>query len=128
MGLEVRRAISLHKNMFLTEDQLFNSLIDLAIDGGIDQVMARIPADYLVRFRDWLDRQPCTETLLDLRSGLVSKQDRDTVAAIREWLDRHIGVDARNGEATRPREPGMPLEGHIAGDQRAEEPIRPVVS
>ena len=128
MGLEVRRAISLHKDMYITEDQLFNSLIDLAIGSGIDQVMARIPADYLVRFRDWLDRQPPTETLLDLRSGRVSKQDRDTVAAIRVWLDGHIGVDARNGDTARPGEPRLPLEGHIAGDQRAEEPSRPMVS
>jgi hypothetical protein len=127
MGLEVRRAISLHKNMVFTEDQLFNSLIDLTIGSGVDEVMARIPADYRVRFRDWLDRQPDTENLLDLRSGPVSKQDRDTVAAIREWLDGHTGVDARNGDASRPREPGMPLDGHITEDQRAEEPIRPAV-
>jgi hypothetical protein len=99
MGLEVRRAISLHEKKFLTEDQLFNGLIDLAIGGGVVQVMSRIPTDYAVRFRDWLDRQPRKESLLDLRSGLVSEQDRDTVVAIREWLDHHTGVDAGSGDA-----------------------------
>jgi hypothetical protein len=128
MGLEVKRAISLYEKKFFTEAQLFNSLIDLAIGSGVDEVMTRLPTDYLVRFRDWLDRQPRTETLLDLRSGRVSEQDRDTVAAIREWVDQHTGVDSANGEAASTREPGMRLEGDSSGDREAQEPVRPVVS
>ena len=47
MGLEVKRALFLHRNKSITEAQLFNKFIDIAIDGKVRVGDARIPAEYL---------------------------------------------------------------------------------
>ena len=39
MGLEVKRALFLHRKKSITEGQLFNKLIDIAIDGEVELVM-----------------------------------------------------------------------------------------
>lgn len=90
MGLEVKRALFLHRNKSITEAQLFNKLIDIAIDGKVESVLRRVPAEYLSRFREWLDRLPPIETLRDLRTGsAVTEHEKDTIRAIREWFHRH---------------------------------------
>lgn len=128
MGLEVRRAISLHERSLLSEDQLFNHLIDLAIGVDIERVMTRVPAGYLGRFRDWLDRQPPTETLIELRSGPVSREDRDAIVAIREWLNRHVGGESANGAAIVTRGTIPAIEDDIAGAPASRRSTRPVGS
>src|SRR5271157_2602253 len=90
MGLEVKRALFLHRKKSITEAQLFNKLIDIAIDGEVELVMRRVPAEYLGRFREWLDRLAPIETLRDLRTGAaVSEDEKETIRAIREWFHRH---------------------------------------
>jgi len=90
MGLEVKRALFLHRNKSITEAQLFNKLIDIAIDGKVESVLRRVPAEYLSRFREWLDRLAPIETLRDLRTGsAVTEHEKDTIRAIREWFHRH---------------------------------------
>jgi hypothetical protein len=90
MGLEFKRALFLHRNKSITEAQLFNKLMDIAIDGKVESVLRRIPAEYLCRFREWLDRLAPIETLRDVRTGsAVPKHEKEAIRAIREWFHQH---------------------------------------
>ena len=90
MGLEVKRALFLHRSKSITEDRLFNMLVDIAAGGEVDSVLQRIPTGYLCRFREWLDHLAPIETLIDPRTGSgVSVQEKATIEAIRAWLREH---------------------------------------
>ncbi len=90
MGLEVKRALYLYKKQALTDAQLFNKFIDIAVDGEVELVMRRIPAECLSRFREWLDRLAPIEDLRDLRTGsAVTEDEKETIRSIQEWFHRH---------------------------------------
>ncbi len=103
MGLEVKRALFLHKNKSITEAQLFNKLIDIAIDSKVELVMRRVPAEYLSRFREWLDRLAPIESLRDLRTGCaVTEHEKDAIRAIQEWFHRREEEQVPDKKAAAP--------------------------
>jgi hypothetical protein len=102
MRLEMKRALRLHKDKGLTEAQLFNRFVDLAADGKVEQVMADIPLEHSVRFREWVYRLPSTDVLINLKTGPISKREKDAIEAIRDWLDRHPDDYELDGEAGAP--------------------------
>ena len=110
MGLEVKRALLLHSNKSLTEAQLFNKLIDLVMDGNVDSVLRRVPAEYLHRFSNWLDRLPPIETLRDVRTGAsLSEEEKKAIRAIREWFQEHQGERVSEQTALAPSSGSVPV-------------------
>ena len=91
MSLVIKRILSMHEKRGLSDAQSFNLLVDLAVQDGVDCVMADLPGEYLARFRDWIDDLPPLDTLIDLKSGPLSERDKSTIRAIRTWLERHPG-------------------------------------
>jgi hypothetical protein len=99
MGLAVKRILSLHEKSGLSEAQLFNRLVDLAGQDGVDCVMADLPPEYLTRFRDWIDHLPSLDTLLNPKAGPISEREKVTIRAIRKWLDCYPGGREAREEA-----------------------------
>ncbi len=91
MELEVKRVLFLHVNKTLTENQLFNSLVDIANNHDVAVVMDRVPPEYFGRFRNWIDHLPSLDKLIHVKSGPISIHEKNTLEAIRAWLDRHAG-------------------------------------
>ena len=102
MELEVKRALFLHVNKGLTENQLFNRPVDIAGDHQVELVMARIPPEYLAMFRNWVKQLPSPDTLINLKSGAISQHEKDTLGAVRDWLDRHPGDHDSKEETQSP--------------------------
>jgi hypothetical protein len=102
MRLEIKRALSLHKNKWLSETHLFNNFVDMVASAKVEEVMADIPPEYLSRFRAWVYGLPAPETLINLKTGPISEREKDAIEAIRDWLDRHAGEYESNGEADAP--------------------------
>jgi hypothetical protein len=75
----------------LPYDHLFSRFVDVARADTVEEVMTSIPPEYLPRFRDWIDRlMPSLDTLINLKTGALSEQEKDTYRAIHDWLDRHL--------------------------------------
>jgi hypothetical protein len=102
MELEVKRALFLHVNKRLTENQLFNSLVDIANNHDVAVVMDRVPPEYLARFRNWIHHLPSLDTLIHVKSGPISIKEKNTLEAIRVWLDRHSAERDSKVETLRP--------------------------
>ncbi len=130
MELEVKRAVSLHVKKKLTESQLFNSLVDIANNHDVAVVMDRVPPEYLGRFRNWIDHLPSLDTLIHVKSGPISIQEKNTLEAIRDWLDHHAGKrdstvetlrktrDRRRARSDRvARHPGVPAPRGLIWDR-----------
>ena len=117
MRVAVKRILFLHQKRGLSEAQSFNLLVDLAVQDGVDCVMADLPGEYLARFREWIDNLPSLDTLINLKSGPLSERDKSTIRAIRDWLDCHPGGRESPEEAR-----------STANGSGGTDPSRPIVS
>jgi hypothetical protein len=89
MGLEVKRALSLHKSRMLTDVELFHMLVEIATSGDVDQVMARVPREHLAAFRKWVHELLSSREVINVKTGPLSERAYETMTSICRWLDDH---------------------------------------
>jgi hypothetical protein len=73
----------------LSDVELFHMLVEIAANGDVDQVMARVPHEHLAAFRKWAHELLAPPGMINLKTGPLSEREYGTMRAICSWLDQH---------------------------------------